>query len=205
MAIREPTPAELFMFRARLAEAGVTSSALEPHLRADDVRAQTLLMNAGDNPDLAGVVLSGVVSEYYLHDDGSEHVRGFALAGYTFGSLSDALMQLPSRVFVRAETAATVLLIEWSRVEALAATSIEWERLSHTIVRELYLRKAVREYELLALDAMGRYQSLLQRFPQIEQQLSGRVIASYLGITPVHLSRLRRRRSVTTRRTAPKQ
>jgi len=149
-------------------------------------------MAAGDDPDVSGLVISGVVREYYQLDDGTERTRGFALRGDTFGSLSDALLQRPSRVFVRAEQDSVVLTVRWSAIDALAAGAVEWERLRYAIVRRLYLRKSIREYELLALDALGRYQSLLAQHPLLEEEVSQVLIASYLGITPVHLSRLRR-------------
>jgi CRP-like cAMP-binding protein len=134
-----------------------------------------------------------VVREYYLSEDGVERTRGFALPGDFFGSLSDALSNRPSRVTVRVETESLVLLFPWAAVRALAARSLEWERLLARVVERLYLRKAQREFELLALDAMGRYRSLLAQHPGLEHRISGRLLASYLGITDVHLSRLRRK------------
>jgi CRP-like cAMP-binding protein len=134
-----------------------------------------------------------VVREYYLHDDGTEHTRGFGMPGDAFGSLSDRLQGRASAVFVRAEAKSRVVFISWSRVEALARKSRAWERLAAAIVQDLYLRKSVREYELLALDAMARYQSTRARLPGLERKVPATLLASYLGITNVHLSRLRRR------------
>ena len=184
--------------RTALERLGVTSRGLESRVRTVEVKRHQLLMSAGDDPDASGLVVSGVVREYYQLDDGTERTRGFAFPGDTYGSLSDALSKRPSRVFVRAEKASVVLTVAWSTIDELASTSLEWERLRHTLVRRLYLRKSVREYELLALDALGRYQSLLAQHPRIEEQVSQVLIASYLGITPVHLSRLRSGLKATT-------
>jgi hypothetical protein len=57
----------------------------------------------------------------------------------------------------------------------------------------LFLRKSEREFELLGLDAKARYDVFLRKFPGLSARVPDRHVASYLGITPVHLSRLRNR------------
>lgn len=193
MVRRPPTRDEVAFLRGQLAALGVSDRALERDLRAADVPKHALLLEPGGDPGDSGLVVEGVLREFYLQPDGAEHTRGFALAGDSFGSLADALTTGVSRVFVRAEVPSRVLLVKWARIAELAAGALEWERLQARLVQRLYLKKSVREYELLALDAMGRYRSLREQHPQLEALVSGHVVASYLGITNVHLSRLRRR------------
>ncbi|MDP2272378.1 MAG: cyclic nucleotide-binding domain-containing protein [Archangium sp.] len=200
---RAPTLDEVRFLRAQLEHFGVKGREAEAEVRSAEVTKHELLLEAGGDPDQSGIVVSGVVREYYLQPDGTEHTRGFALAGDSFGSLSDALLRRPARVFVRAETNARVLLLRWSAIERLAKKSLEWERLQAKLLERLYLRKSVREFELLALDAMGRYQSLLGQHPGLEQLVPAPLIASYVGITNVHLSRLRRRRGTSRQRSRP--
>lgn len=183
---------ELEALRAQLGPRGVSVKDLGT-LEAADVAKHEVLLRAGDDPEHSGLVLEGVVREYYLTPEGEEYTRGFAEVGATFGSLSDALSERPCRVFVRAETKARVVFLPWSKLRALAAKSLAWERAVADVVKGLYLRKSTREYELLALDAMGRYQSLRAQHPGLERRVPATLIASYLGITNVHLSRLRRR------------
>ena len=162
-------------------------------VEAADVEKHEHLLREGDDANDSGLVIEGVVREYYLQPDGSEHTRGFASRGDAFGSLSDVLQERPCRVFVRAESPTRVVFLPWSKLTSLAKKSVAWERLCADVIKGLYLRKSVREFELLALDAMGRYQSLRQTHPDLERQVPATLIASYLGITNVHLSRLRRK------------
>jgi CRP-like cAMP-binding protein len=193
MRTRALTADELRFLRATLEQLGVPGRDAEPQVRAADIAKHEVMIREGGDPDRSGIVISGVVREYYVLPDGTERTRGFALEGDSFGSASDALSRRPSRVFVRAEAPTRAVLFPWSLLERLARTSLEWERLLARLIERLYLRKSVREYELLALDAMARYQSMLAQHPRLEEAVAQQHIASYLGITPVHLSRLRRR------------
>jgi CRP-like cAMP-binding protein len=187
---RPPTSSELAVFHHLLARFQISEGDLQP--RASLLLAGECLMTPGDSADLAGLVISGIFREYYLLDDGTERTRGFSRAGESLGSLSDAVEHRPARIFLRAITESVVLLVPWSQIDALAKKSIAWERMHSAIVLRLYLRKAAREYELLALDAAGRYRSFLEQYAGIENEISQVLIASYLGITPEHLSRLKR-------------
>jgi CRP-like cAMP-binding protein len=200
MQTRLPNVEELTFFFRHLEKHGVPRGDIEPHLRTAMVKKREILMAQGDEPELAGLVVSGVLSEYYLTPNGVERTRAFSLPGSPFGSLSDALAGRPSRVFIRAEAPSRVLLFTQSVISALAAKSAVWERLRMAIVLDLFLRKSTREYELLALDAAGRYQSLREQHPGLEARVSQTLIASYLGITPVHLSRVRARTRTSAQR-----
>lgn len=148
---------------------------------------------AGDLAVNCGTILDGVMREYYPLADGREVTRNFAGPGDGVGSLSDLITGEPSRSAVVAETAARIVSVPWRVARDAAARSPAWARFLATTTERLYLAKATREYELLALDAEARYQRFRTRFALLEPQISLRHVASYVGITPEHLSRLRRR------------
>jgi len=150
-------------------------------------------LRAGDRATLTGAVVSGVMREYYPLADGREVTRNFAGPGDGVGSLSDLLSGEASRSSIAAETDARLLTIPWRVLRGEAdrnpAKQVEFEHRA----AELAMRKAQREYELLALDAEARYLAFRERFAALEDQIQLRQVASYVGITPEHLSRLRRR------------
>jgi CRP-like cAMP-binding protein len=163
------------------------------HFTARAFRAGECLTRGGERAHTVGLVLEGVMREYFVLADGKDVTKNFALEGQLTGSIKDLLSEEPSRVWVAAETDARVSCVEWSIVEALAERSPAWQRLLHGVERRLHIAKEERELELLALDANERYRRFRQRFPGLEAHVSQRVVASYLGITPVHLSRMRRK------------
>jgi CRP-like cAMP-binding protein len=198
------------VFEARLRREGLTEADLAPI--AAVTRARTLargeaVLRAGDRPTHAGVVVSGVLREYFPLDDGREVTRGFAGPGSFLGSLSDLLVPGPARSTVSAEAETEVVLTPWTAIQAAATRHPAWAALLARTTERLYLAKAEREYELLALDATERYRRFRLRYAALEAAISQRHVASYIGVTPEHLSRLRRAlgvaRPTSGRRPAP--
>lgn len=150
------------------------------------------VLKAGEQATQVAFVMSGALREYYSLADGTERTRSFALAGEWAGSLSDLLQQQGSQTWVIAEAESILLCLDWQLLRPLTEQHLGWMRLSRQVAEDLYLKKVEREYELLALDANARYTRALTRWPELEQWFSQKDIASYVGITPVHLSRLRR-------------
>lgn len=163
------------------------------------VRARSLargehLLRAGQTASDVAVVVSGLLREYFVLPDGTERTKALVLEGDFSGSLADLLSGEPSRAFVVAEEPTRILVASFAEYRALAARSPSWAGFAQRSLERLLLRKAEREYELLGLDAEARYAAFVRRCPGLEARVAARHVASYLGITPVHLSRLRRRR-----------
>lgn len=163
-----------------------------PRPRRIELSAGEVFLAAGEPARETALVHKGGLREVYLLPDGRERTRSFNLPGEFAGSLSDLLAAAPSRLCVLAEVPSVLLLTRWADYLALVESSLDWQRFARRLVEQLYLRKVEREYELLALDAADRYRAALARWPTLEQVFRQHHIASYLGVTPVHLSRLRR-------------
>jgi len=166
--------------------------ALFPRPLRRELPAGAALLRAGERATQTAFVTEGGLREYYLLPDGTERAKSFNLPGELAGSLADLLTGAPSRTWVVAEVPTVLLVTPWPTYIALHEQSMGWQRLGRRVAENLYLRKVEREYELLALDAEARYRRALARWPTLEQVFLQRHIASYLGVTPVHLSRLRK-------------
>ena len=64
----------------------------------------------------------------------------------------------------------------------------------YIVVEAQFVAKEQREYEFLQLSAEERYRLVCEQFPSLVQHIPQHQIASYIGITPVALSRIRGRR-----------
>jgi CRP-like cAMP-binding protein len=187
-----PTADDLAWWRAGLALLPAADLArVEPHVRVRRLAAGAALLVAGDVATEVAVVRTGVVQEVFVLANGDERTRSFATEGDYAGSLSDLLRGGPARTAAIACTPSTLLVVAWPVITAAVAASAGWREMLARATERLYLQKSEREYELLALDAEARYRAFLARWPGLEARVAQRHVASYLGITPEHLSRIR--------------
>lgn len=153
------------------------------------------LLRAGEPAHLVGFVVAGGLREHYVLPDGGERTKGFCLPGWFAGSLSDLISGQASKVWIEAAVPSVLLTMPWTACRQWQAHRPAWMRFAWHMAERLYMMKVEREYELLAMDAAARLEATLARWPTLEQVFSQRDIASYVGITPVHLSRLRAARA----------
>ncbi len=193
-----PTPADRALGAAAFERLGpLDATDVEAALACFRVRAlarREPFLRAGERATDVVVVVEGLLREHFLLPDGTERTKAFIAPGELSGSLADLLSGEPSRAYIVAEEPSRVLVAPYAALRALAERSPRWQAAGRRALEALLLRKAEREYELLALDAAARYARFVERYPGLEARVAARNVASYLGITPVHLSRLRRRR-----------
>ena len=118
-----------------------------------------------------------------------------AVEGWWIGDLYAFLSETPATLCVDCLEASQVLLLEKEKLEALYHAVPQLERFFRLLLQRAFLSAQRRSMDLIRKQAAERYADFLQQYPQIEQRVSDRQIASYLGITPESLSRLRRRRT----------
>ncbi len=140
--------------------------------------------------------------ELYVDEAGREVTRVFVDAGQTTGSLLDLLSGEPSVTFIQALEPTETVAVRYRDFDALTARFAELQLAARRIAEALYVRKARREHEMLALSAAERYARFVREQPTLDARISRRHLASYLGVTPEHLSRLAGARDRSRRRPA---
>jgi CRP-like cAMP-binding protein len=169
----------------------------------------------GDRPTHLGFVRHGIFREYFTDSSKKEYNRSFCAKGDFAGPYHDPQSAEPpaepsakpsaeppaepsvdppiepSAVSVQALTPGSLLLIPLDEFRRLILTDTAWLKAAREIAHRLLMQKFEREYQLLTLSALERYDLLEQRYPHLIQRIPAYHIASYLGITPISLSRLR--------------
>ncbi|MBE2250047.1 MAG: Crp/Fnr family transcriptional regulator [Myxococcus sp.] len=139
------------------------------------------------------VVISGLLRHYYLDAKGKESVKAFRGPMELSGPYAEIVQRRPSRTFIEALTDAELFVFEVAAIDEAAETSLELQRLVRRFVEVQFVAKEQREYEFLLLSAEERYRQFCASLPELVQHIPQHQIASYIGITPVALSRIRAR------------
>jgi CRP-like cAMP-binding protein len=130
---------------------------------------------------------------YYLLHEGKDLTKDFAvdLLNPFCTAYTSFVFQKPSEIWIGAEESSEVLVWGKSDVLPLFEEHFKWVLFAKHMAERLYYRKEQKEMELLKHSAEERYQHFLIHFPGVSQRVPQYHIASYLGITPESLSRIR--------------
>ncbi len=154
------------------------------------VKSGDHLLRVGEQATRIFFLSSGLLREYYIDKAGRESTRRFCAENEFSGSLTDLISGGKSMTSIQAIDDGEVWVIPWRKIDALSEREPQVMKLLRRFAETLYVRKTKREFEMLTLPAAERYQRFLLEHPSLDKRLSRNMVASYLGITPVHLSRI---------------
>lgn len=150
----------------------------------------------------AGLVLEGILAEQVPTSEGRITVS-FSVEGDFVGPIADLLAKKThASQDIVALAPSRIVKVDWPGYVELVSTNAAWTRFHGIVMERLLILKSERERQLLASDAATRLTWFEGRFPAAARLLPLKEVASFLGITPVYLSRLRRRRVMARRANA---
>lgn len=161
--------------------------------RTAALRRGAHLIRAGEMPGQLAFVEAGLLRLYYLDAEGREFTKSFCAEGEVVAAYSALLLSQPSRLSIEALEDTRLLVADYQDYEALSAGHPCWAAVNQRRAEALFIKKEQREAALLLDDAETRYRQFLADHPGLEARVRQHHIASYLGITPVALSRIRAR------------
>src|SRR5699024_6036628 len=132
----------------------------------------------------------GAISLFIL-EDGNEYVKDFSLNNKFITSYTSLQTQIPSKIYLRAEQDCELTTWNSSYLNILIESNLIWSKFARKMADYLYMRKESREISLLKDSAETRYTNLLKESPLVMQFFPQYLVASYLGIQPQSLSRIR--------------
>lgn len=150
-------------------------------------------IDAGSIPRKFALVISGLFRYVYLDSKGKEYTKGLIPEQRFISSYSAMITQTPSWFFIEALEDSTIFEINHDKWIQLRKEDPYWDRFLLKIVEFGFMVKEKRERELLLLDAETRYQNFRNDFLGMENRIKQHIIASFLGIKPESLSRIRKK------------
>lgn len=161
-------------------------------LKVMEVPEKYLLQAAGKKVTHHYFVVSGLVRMYYPTAEGKELNKAFYGENYIVGNLSAPLLDEPSRFAVETLEPCVLVELPLMKVQKLSDLSPGWGRLLLRSYQMMMIRNERREAELLTMTAKQRFLQFVRNFPDYLTRIPQYHIASYLGITPVALSKFKK-------------
>jgi CRP-like cAMP-binding protein len=150
------------------------------------------LLKADDLCDYVGFVDKGFFTFFYLIE-GVQHIRGFFFPNEFISNYSCFLLENKSKFNIQALEDSSVTLIHRDALFRSYKKLPKVQELSRNIVENLYIEVSEKYESFFLKTAEERYLELINSRPTIIQRIPQYMIASYLGITPEGLSRIRKR------------
>ncbi|HCW77105.1 MAG TPA: Crp/Fnr family transcriptional regulator [Candidatus Marinimicrobia bacterium] len=162
-----------------------------PYLNRRLLKKHEHLLKEGQSVNSIAFVEKGNLRLYYL-SDGKEINNHFFLEGDYAVSYLDFLKQRPSRYFIQALEDCELLTFDSQSLQAAYDQSKNWERFGRIIAESAYATATNRFESFLFLSARDRYLQMQKDYPRFIQRIPLFHLASYLGIEPESLSRIRK-------------
>lgn len=138
-------------------------------------------------------VIDGAMKSFTIDQEGKEHILNFATPGWWISDLYSLISQKPGILNIEAVADAEVLILSWEDQQLLYTKVPKFERFFRILVENSLVANQQRLIDNLSSTAEDRYLHFIKKYPTIPSCVPQHNIASYLGITPEFLSKIRAR------------
>ena len=149
------------------------------------------LITEGNICNFIGIVVSGVMRSFIRGGESDEFNNDFYFEHDFVSAYTSFLTSQPTNCNIQALTDVNIVYITAAQYQELLSRDNQWYKLGKFIAETFFIRKCKRETSFLKNTASKRLESVLQLYPGIEQRVSQYHIASYLGVKPESLSRIK--------------
>ena len=156
----------------------------------------TQIVKLEDVPTKIYMLVSGAIRCYVSTEGGKEFNKSFYLPVSFVGSLTALLKRKRSSLVFETLTDCKLYELDYYKLMKLCDKKPKLKSLYTRILETIFIKYEKRLVEMISLNATDRYLQLLKQHPNIEDSISQYHIASYLGITAVQLSRIRKKISI---------
>jgi CRP-like cAMP-binding protein len=166
---------------------------IKGYLTPKKIRKKQYLLQEGDVCKAIAFVEKGALREYTVDEKGNEHIFQFALEGWVISDLYSFMTGEPATYHIDALEDSELVLISKSAQEEILKRVPKYETYSRMQLTGAYFAMQKRVTALISLPVEERYIYFTKLYPDIVQRVPQHMIASYMGLTPETLSRIRKK------------
>lgn len=157
-----------------------------------NIRKNDFFIREGEISEKIAFVETGIFRSFYSTDRGDEFTYCFTYPGNLLTAYSSYLSGHPTVENIQAVTDTTMLVISIEKLSRIGRKSSNWTMFFKTVAEQQYMQMEKRVFQLQSHDASTRYKDLIENKAEYIEHIPLQYIASYLGITQRHLSRIRK-------------
>jgi CRP-like cAMP-binding protein len=158
------------------------------------IKRKSYFLREGDLGFEQAFIISGTMRVFYIYGKTQEHVLYFGFKDWWIGDLASFELRSPSQLNVQALEDTWVLAFTHDGIDEIFKHITQMERLFRMMAQRTLAVLQKRLFLTVSASAEERYLALIERHPSIEQLVPQHQIASYLGILPESLSRMKKQR-----------
>ncbi len=166
---------------------------LESISKPKSFKKDTFFLKEGEKSTEIGFVAKGVFRSYYVDKMGNDITKYFYAEGGILFSYAAYLSQKESMYYIQAVEDSEVLAVDISDFEKIIEGNYQLLLFYKKMIDSVLAMKEEHASSFKLLDSTERYKQFLEEYPGLEKRIKQWHLASYLGITPVSLSRIRKK------------
>ena len=161
-------------------------------LESVTIPKNTVILNQGEVENYISIIEEGVV-RFVIPGEEMETTFGFSFEGHFFSAYDSFIYQKPCSYQIEAITDVKIRRMSHKDLNILFDNTREGNAIGRQVAEQFFVGKQNRELRLLTKTAEELYYDLFKSQPQLIKEIPLKYIASYIGITPQALSRIRAR------------
>ncbi|MDG3581242.1 Crp/Fnr family transcriptional regulator [Galbibacter pacificus] len=150
------------------------------------------LLREGESTGSSYFVEDGLLRQFSIDEKGKEHILQFAPENWFVSNRESEYLNRPSSYFIQAIEDARVLVVERELIERLSKSNPAFIELNTRLLHRHIAGLQKRVTQLQSYTARERYLDFVRSYPDVLLRVPQTYVASYLGITPESLSRVRK-------------
>jgi CRP-like cAMP-binding protein len=179
-------------FAQYLALNDLETKELEPRLIERKIKRRQFILQQGDLCKHYTFVVDGCFRMYKVDDKGNEHNLQFAIEGGWIADIGSFHSEKPSELYIEAMEQSTILQIAKDDLLYLYTEYSVFDRIFRVLVENAFVNLQKRVLQNISATAEERYLDFLKNYPKLFNRISNVQIASFIGVTPEFLSKIRK-------------